>query len=50
MTQEDKELLLSLLNKANEDGLLHVYDGNENTYEVTWISLDSEICIKIKIE
>ena len=47
MTQEEKELLLSLLKKADENGLLHVYDNNENTYEVTWIFLDNEICIKI---
>lgn len=48
MIQEDKELLLSLLKRADEDGLLHVYDNNENTYEVTWIYIDSEIYIKIK--
>ncbi len=48
MTQEDKELLLSLLKKANEDSLLHLYDNNENIYEVTWMFLDNEICIKIK--
>lgn len=47
MTQEEKELLLSLL-KADEDGLLNVYDDNENTHEVTWIYLDNEICIKIE--
>ena len=32
MTQEEKEMLLSLLKKADENGLLHVYDNNENTY------------------
>lgn len=48
MTQEEKELLLSLLKKADENGLLYVYDNNENTHEVTWIYLDSEICIKIE--
>lgn len=49
MTQEEKELLLSLLKKADEDGLLYVYDNNENIYEVTWVYLgDNEICIKIK--
>ena len=48
MTQEEKELLLSLLKKADEEGLVHIYDSNENTYEVTWIFLDEEICIKIK--
>ena len=48
MTQDEKELLLSLLKKAAEDGLLHVYDDNENTYEATWIYLDHEICMKIE--
>ena len=54
MTQEEKELLLSLLKKADENGLLHIYDNNENTYEVTCIYLDpvfhynNKICIKIK--
>ena len=48
MTQEEKEVLLSLLKKADENGLLYVYDNDENTHEVTWIYLDKEICIKIK--
>ena len=48
MTQEEKELLLSLLKKADEDALLHVYDYNGNIYEVTWIYLNSEICIQIE--
>lgn len=48
MTQEEKELLLSLLKKANEDSLLNIYDNNEDTYEVTWLNIDREICIKIK--
>ena len=48
MSQEDKELLLSLLKRADENGLLHIYDNNENTYEVNWVYLDKEICIKIK--
>jgi len=47
MTQEDKELLLHLLKKANEDGLLNVYDQEENHYEVDWMFIDSELCIKI---
>ena len=48
MTNEEKELLLSLLKKADENGVLYVYDNNENTFEVTWIYLDNEICVKIK--
>ena len=50
MTKEEKELLLQLLKKADESGLLHIYDKEENTYEIDWLFLDSEICIKIKIE
>ena len=46
MTQEEKQLLLSLLKKANEDGLLYVYD-DEEIHEVTWIYLDREIYIKV---
>lgn len=48
MTQEEKELLLSLLKKADENSLLYVYDNNENIYEIIWVYLDNEICIKIK--
>jgi hypothetical protein len=49
MKEEDKLLLLSLLQKADEDGMLYVYDNNENIYEVTWIYFeDNEIRIKIK--
>ena len=48
MTQEDKELLISLLNKADENSVLHIYDNEENIYEVDWIFLDNDICIKIK--
>ena len=49
MTQEDKELLISLLNKAVVDISLHVYDNKENVYEVDWIFIDNnDICIKIK--
>jgi hypothetical protein len=47
MTQEEKELLLSLLKKADEDGLLHIYDKEENYHEVKWIFFDEELCIKI---
>ena len=46
MTQEEKQLLLSLLKKANEDGLLYVYD-DEEIHEVTWIYLDREVYIKV---
>ena len=48
MTQEDKELLLSLLKQADEEGLLHIYDSNENFYNVDWLYCDSTINIKIK--
>ncbi len=48
MTQEEKELLIYLLNKADENNILHIYDNEENTYKVDWIFLDRDICIKIK--
>ena len=48
MTQEDKELLLELLKKADENNLLNIYDSQENYYEVDWLFLDTELCIKIK--
>lgn len=48
MTQEDKELLVSLLKKADENGVLHIYDNEENIYDVDWVFLDSHVCIKIK--
>jgi hypothetical protein len=51
MTQEENELLLSLLKKADSNSLLYVYDNVDNTYEVSLVSLDNldnKICIKIK--
>lgn len=48
MTQEEKELLLELLKKADENGLLNVYDNQENYYEIDWLRLDAQVCIKIK--
>lgn len=48
MTQEDKELLVSLLKEATENDVLDLYDDEENTYEVDWVFIDSKICIKIK--
>ena len=48
MTQEEKELLLQLIKKADEEGLLNIYDDEERHHEVKWIFLDEELCIKIK--
>lgn len=48
MTQEEKELLLELLKKADENSLLNIYDNQGNYYEVDWLFLDTELCIKIK--
>ena len=48
MTQEEKDLLLSLLKKANQDSLLHIYDDKENIYDIDWLFIDEQICIKIK--
>ena len=48
MTQEEKELLIFLLKKADDNSGLHIYDDKENIYEVDYIFLDNDICIKIK--
>lgn len=48
MTQEEKELLLSLLLKADNESQLHIYDVEENTYIVDWAFIDRDVCIKIK--
>lgn len=48
MTQEDKELLISLLKKANDNSRLHIYDDKENIYNVNCIYIDRDVCIKIK--
>ena len=50
MTQEEKELLLSLLLKADEESSLHIYDNENNLYSIDWLFMDSQICIKIKID
>ena len=48
MTQEEKDLLLNLLSKLNEDGLLNIYDDEDSHYEIDWMFFDSELCVKIK--
>lgn len=48
MTQEEKNLLLSLLERANQDSLLHIYDDKENIYDIDWLFMDKQLCIKIK--
>ena len=49
MKKEEKELLLHLLKKADEDGLLNIYDEEEHNHEVTLLFLDrEELYIKIK--
>lgn len=50
MTQEEKELLLSLLLKADEESSLHIYDSEDNIYSIDWLFIDSQICMKIKID
>ena len=50
MTQEEKDLLLNLLKKANENSLLNVYDKDDiHDIEVDWIFGDTTINIGIKI-
>lgn len=48
MTQEEKELLVSLLKEADETSILDIYDDKENIYGVDWVFIDGKICIKIK--
>ena len=49
MEKEEKELLLHLLKKIDEDGLLNIYDEKEHNHEVISMFLDrEELCIKIK--
>lgn len=47
MTQEEKDLLVSLLEKATRNNLLHIYD-KENVYDIEYIFIDNQVCIKIK--
>ena len=49
MTQEEKDSLLNLLLKLDEDGLLNIYDEEESHHDVEWIFFDrDELCIKMK--
>lgn len=48
MNEKEKELLLHLLEKANEEGLLNVYDCEEKYHIVEWMFLDrGELYFKI---
>lgn len=49
MSQEEKDLLLSLLLKADEESLLHIYDNEDNLYSIGETFIDSQICVEIKI-
>ena len=40
MDEKEKELLLHLLEKANEEGLLNVYDCEEKYHSVERVLLD----------
>lgn len=48
MIEEEKELLISLLHKSNQNDLLHIYDNEENIYDIDWLFIDNKICIKLK--
>jgi len=49
MTQEEIDLLLSLLRKANEEGCIRIYDENENFYEPSWaFAYNDRVMLKIK--
>ena len=48
MTQEEKELLLELLQKANCEDSLRVYT-TEQEYELEWCFIDNDkLCIRIE--
>ena len=50
MTQEEKELLLSLLEKANENGLLNIFDKDDkHDIEVDWMYCDTTINVGIRV-
>ena len=49
MTQDEKDLLLSLLSKADKESSLHIYDNEDNLYSIDGFFIDSQICVKIKI-
>ncbi len=42
MKEEEKELLLSLLEKAEDEGLLDIYDIDDNLYGINWTSIDKD--------
>lgn len=47
MNQEEKDLLLELLKKANYEDCLRVYMA-EQEYEIDWCFIDNDkICIRI---
>ena len=48
MTEKEKALLFSLLEKANEENLLRIYDDNESIYKVVWMSQGTDISVKVK--
>lgn len=54
MTKEDKKLLLLLLSKARDEGLLRVCDYEDNAYTIDWLFEDDQngqfgqICITIR--
>ena len=48
MTQEEKDLLISLLSKADEESLLHIYDDEDNLYSIDWLYIDRQICMNVK--
>jgi len=49
MTDEERSLLATLLDKAQKEDLLRIYDKNENAYCVDWAYLGYDK-INIKIE
>ena len=48
MTEQELQQLLDLFKKANEEGLIGIYNENEDIFEVDWVYADDSLRIKIK--
>ncbi len=49
MTQEDFNTLMLLLQKACDENLIHIYDSDENEYEIDWLFGDYNDRINLKV-
>ena len=51
MTQEEKRTLATLLQKAADENAIHIYDSNDNIYNVDWVyeETQGDVMLKIKL-